>query len=91
MHNVLPSKWVARYDKRKLLELLHYVYEAHNDSICQLVGDHLKGEIDLKWIKGSIVVTTLCYFIQHYKGRLRTINLSSCDIGDEGCRMIIDV
>ena len=90
LHSMLPSKLVARYDKRKLLELFCYVYEAHNDVICQQVGDHLEGVVDLQWTKGSVVIATVCYFLQCYKGKLRRVDLSSCDIGDEGCHMIID-
>ena len=49
---MLPSKWVeSRYRRRRIIELLHCVYEAYNDEVCHVVGNHLDGNIDLSVCK----------------------------------------
>ena len=89
LHDMLPCKWILHYDERKLVELLYYLYEVHNDKVCQLVGDHLEGSIDVSGTK-NLETTTLCYFLEKYKGVLKAVNVSGCDIGDEGCCAIVD-
>ena len=47
-HYMLPSKLslvYSHYIGRKTIELLHCIYEAENDNVCQLVGRHLDGNI----------------------------------------------
>ena len=45
-HHMLLSKWVkSRYRKRRIIELLHCVYEAHNDEVCKVLDNHLDGII----------------------------------------------
>ena len=92
VHDMLPSKWVTHCVKEKLVELLYYLYEAHSDKLCQLVGDHLEGNIrvEAKDLASKDITTTLCYFLSQYKGILKTINISGSDIGDEGCCAVIN-
>ena len=91
-HHMLPSKWVKlRYRKRRIIELLHCVYEAHNDEVCNVVGNHLDGNIDLSFCTlDQISCSALGYLLEQYRGALRVVNLSYCNIGDEGCRILLN-
>jgi len=42
------------------------VYETHNSELCQIVGDHLDGNIP-KYTAARVIV----YFITRYKGTIR--------------------
>ena len=91
LHCMLPSKWVeSRYRKRRIIELLHCVYEAHNDEVCHVVGNHLDGNIDLTGCKlDQISCSVLCYLLEQCQGPLKFIRLFACHIGDEGCRILL--
>ena len=91
-HHMLPSKWVeSDYSKRRIIELLHCVYEAHNDEVCNVVGNHLDGNIDLSyWRLDQISCSALGYLLEQYRGALRIVDLSFCFIGDEGCRIVLN-
>ena len=91
-HHMLPSKWVkSRYRKTRIIELLQCVYEAHNDEVCNVVGNHLDGIIDLSWCRlDQISCSALGYLLEQCRGALRVIQFSYCYIGDEGCRILLN-
>ena len=91
-HHMLPSTWVkSNYRKRRIIELLHCVYEAHNNEVCNIVGNHLDGNIDLSLCKlDQISCTALSYLLEQYRGALRVVRLLGCHIGDEGCRILLN-
>ena len=88
LHCMLPSKWVeSHYRKRRIIELLHCVYEAHNDELCDIVDSQLDGSIDLSFYKlDQISCSTLGYLLERCRGTL--VNLYYCRIGDEFCRIL---
>ena len=89
-HHMLPSKWVkSDYRKRRIIELLHCVYEAHNNEVCNVVGSCLDGNINLSFcILDQIMSTALGYMLEQYRGAVKVVNLGYCHIGDEGCRIL---
>ena len=91
-HYMLPSKWVkSYYRRRRIIELLHCVYEAHNDEVCNVVGNHLDGNIDLSyWRLDQISCSALGYLLEQYRGALRVVKLFGCHIDDEGCRILLN-
>ena len=91
-HHMLSSKWVeSDYRKRRIIELLHCVYEAHSDEVCNVVGNHLDGNIDLSLCRlDQISCSALGYLLEQYRGALRVIQFSYCYIGDEGCRILLN-
>ena len=90
-HCMLPSKWVkSKYKKRRIVELLHCLYEAQNDELIQLLGDHLDGNIDLSFCRlDQISCSALSYLLEQYRGVLKLVNVGWCHIGDEGCRILL--
>ena len=88
---MLPSKWVeSHYRKRRIIELLHCVYEAHNDELCDIVDSQLDGSIDLSFYKlDQISYSALGYLLERCRGILKFIRLRYCDIGNEGCRILL--
>ena len=91
LYCMLPSKWVKSryYRKRRIIELLHCVYEAHNDEVCHVVGNHLDGNIDLSLCKlDQISCSALGYLLQQC--RVTLVDLYFCYIGDEGCRILLN-
>ena len=90
LHCMLPSKWVkSSFGKRRIIELLHCVYETHSDEVCHVVGYYLDGNIDLSGCKlDQISCCVLCYFLERCRGML--VNLSYCHIGDVGCEILLN-
>ena len=91
-YQMLPLKWVeSHYRKRRIIELLHCVYEAHNDEVCNVVGNHLDGNIDLSFCGlDQISCNALGYLLEQYNGVLRIVDLRWCYIGDDGCRILLN-
>ena len=91
-HHMLPSKWVKSHcRKRRIIELLHCVYEAHNDEVCNVVGNHLDGNFNLFWCRlDQISCSALGYLLEQYRGALRVVDLSCCDIDDERCKVLLN-
>ena len=91
-HHMLPSKWVkSDYTQRRIVELLHCVYEAHNDELCSAVVNHLDDNIYLCWCRlDQISCTAVGYLLEQCRGALKLVNLNYCHIGDEGCRIVIN-
>ena len=92
LHHMLPIKWVEfYYKKNRTIDLLHCVYEAHNEEVCRAVCNHFDGSIDLSYYKlDQISCNALGYLLKQYKGILKLLNVCMCDIGDEGCSTILD-
>ena len=90
LHCMLPSKWVeSDYRKRRIIELLNCVHEAHNDEVCHVVGNHLDGNIDLSRCKlDQISCSALGYLLQTCRGTI--VDLDYCHIGDEECRILLN-
>ena len=91
-HYMLSSKWVeSRYRKRRIIELLQCVYEAHNDEVCNVVCNHLDGNIDLSLCRlDQISCSALGYLLKEYSGALKVVQLGYCYIGDEGCMILLN-
>ena len=90
-HHMLLFKWVKSRYKSRIIELLHCVYEAHNDEVCNVVGNHLDGNIDLSlYTVDQISCSALGYLLEQYRGALRVVDLTWCYIGDEGCRILLN-
>ena len=91
-HHMLPFKWVkSHYRKKRIIELLCCVYEAHIDEVCIIVGDHLDGNIDLSYCTlDKLSCSILGYLLEQYSGALRVIQLSGCHIDDEDCGIILN-
>ena len=71
MNYILPHKLVESYlTVRRIRHLLDCVYEAHNSELCQIVGDHLDGNIDVLFCKPHVVD----FILTHYKGTLRQLH-----------------
>jgi len=67
------------------------VYEAHNDEVCHVVGNHLDGNIDLSACKlDQISCSALGYLLEQYRGTLKLVNIAFCIIDDEGCRIVLN-
>ena len=92
LHCMLPSKWVeSKIRRRRIFELLNCVYEADNDEVCHVVGNHLDGNIDVSVCKlDQISCSALGYLLERSKGPLKLVKLVFCHIGDEGCRILLN-
>ena len=91
-HHMLPSKWIKLcYRKRRIIELLHCVYEAHNDEVCNVVGNHFDGNIDLSGCTlDQISCNALGYLLKEYRGALNLVQLNNCYIDDDCCRILLN-
>jgi len=90
-HCMIPSNSViSRYRSRRIVELLHLLYEAQNDELLQLLGDHLGGSIDLSFCKlDEISCSALGYLLERYRKSLKLVDVSGCDIGNQGFRILL--
>ena len=90
LHCMLSNKWVkSHHRRRRIVELLHCVYEANNDEVCHVVGNYLDGNIDLSFCKlDQISCSALGYLLEQYRGTL--VNLEDCHVGNEGCRILLN-
>ena len=67
----LPYKLVkSDLTVRRIQHLMDCVYEAHNSELCHIVGDHLDGNIDVKYVAAHVID----YFLTHYKGTMRQVD-----------------
>ena len=90
-HHMLPSKWVkSQYRNRRIVELLCCIYEGNNDEMCNVACNHLDGYIDLTRCRlDQISCSALGYLLEQYRGALKLVKLYGCDIGDEGCKILL--
>ena len=84
---MLPYKMAkSESTKIKMIKLMYYVYEAHNDEVSKTVGDHCDGSFadlypkHLRFVTYSfnnhkVLLQVFSYFLIHYKGMLKLIDL----------------
>ena len=91
-HHMLPSKWVkSYYRKKRVIELLSFVYEAHNDEVCSAIINHLNGSIDLSRCKlDRISCAAVGYLLEKCRENLKFVDFSFCTISDEDCNVLIN-
>ena len=91
---MLPSKLslvYSHYRAIRTIELLHCIYEAENDNVCQLVGSHLDGNIFLYGYELDLMdCTAVGYLLEQYRGEVNQINCRDCDIDDDGFRILVN-
>ena len=77
---ILPYKLVKSLltAGRRIPHLMDCVYEAHNSELCQIVGEHLDGNI-VHYHTAHVID----YFLTHYKGTMRRVNCLACWDDDE--------
>ena len=92
LYEMLPSKWTlvySHYRGRRTIELLHCVYEAQNDDVCQVVGSHLDGKMFLLgYILEMIDCTAVGYLLEQYRGEVKLVNCRKCYF-DHDCFSIL--
>ena len=93
--HMLPSKLTLMYSYyrgRRTIEFLHYLYEAQNVELCQLVGNHLDGSIFLYGYKQLDVMdcTTVGYLLEQYRGEMKQIICKKCNIGNDCFRILVN-
>ena len=99
---MLPYKQVkSRNTKAKIIKLLYHLYEAHNEEACQIVGDHYDGTFvnfypdylhfaTYSYGNHQILLQAFRYFLIHYKGMLKFINVTTWPITDREVTVIIN-
>ena len=99
---MLPYKLVkSELTKFQTIQLMYHVYEAHNDEVCRIVGDHCDGSFvdlypeHLRFVTYSFnnhitLLQVLCYFIIYYKGVLKLIDISTWPITDRELTIIVN-
>ena len=93
--HMLPSKMslvYSQYRARRTIELLHCVYEAENDNVCQLVGSHLDGNIYLYEYEQLDLMdcTAVGYLVEQYKGELKQVNCRGCAVDDDCFKILVN-
>ena len=100
LNYMLPYRLVkSDLTKFKMIQLMHHVYEAHNDEVCRIVGDHCDGcFVDLypehlRFVTYSfnnhvMLLHKICYLLIHYKGMLKLIDISTWPITDRELTII---
>ena len=85
LHYMLPSKvGKSQYRRQRIIELMHCVYEAHNDELCSVVINHFNGNINLSWCRlDQISCTAIGYLLKQSRGALKLVDLSSCKIAED--------
>ena len=70
-----------------ILSLLHCLYEAQDNTLCQLVVKQFKGELSLRHISlNPADCLAVGYFLTHCKQF--EVYLGGCSVGDEGCKTL---
>ena len=84
---MLPYKLAtSESTKSRIVRLLYYVHEAHNNEVCKIVGDHCDGSfadlypkylqfVTYSFSNHKALLQVFGYFLIHYKGALRLIGL----------------
>ena len=85
---MLPYKLVkSKLTKLKMIKLMFLLHEAHNDEACKIVGDHCDGNftdlypehsrfVSYSFDKHKTLLEAFSYFLIHYKGMLKRIDVS---------------
>ena len=99
---MLPYKWLrSKLSKSKMIKLMYNVYEAHNDEVCRIAGDHCDGSFvdfypeDLRFVTYSfnnhrILLQAFSYLLIHYKGILKVIDIKSWPITDREFTIMVN-
>ena len=99
---MLPYKLLkSELTNIKMIKLMHHVYEAHDDEVCRIVGDHCDGSFvdlypkHLRFVTYSFdnhitLLQVFCYLLIHYKGMLKLIDISTWPITDRELTTIIN-
>jgi len=75
LNYMLPRILVkSHYSEWRTLILLEYVYEAQNSKVCQLVGDHLGGNIYTG--VSRLTLHAINYFLTQYNGEGQVITIN---------------
>ena len=67
------------FTRRKAVDVMLSVYEAHSNEVCKVVGDYLEGSIDFSGVnysKQQVLIHALGYFVMEYTGTLRKVSLT---------------
>ena len=83
LNSLLPYKQLkTEVTMRQASNILKFLYEAHDSDACQIVGDHLDGNVHLFYYDAttptiiSDLMHVIKYFITEYKGKLALINMA---------------
>ena len=99
---MLPCRLVkSESTNLKMIKLMHKVYEAHDDEVCRIVGDHCDGSFvalypeQLRFVTYSFnnhveLLQALCYLLIHYKGMLKHFDISTWPITDRELTIIVN-
>ena len=93
LYEMLPSKLTlvhSHYRGRRTIELLHRVYEAQNDDVCQLVGSHLDGKMFLLGYKLDVIDCTAVGYMFKWCRELKLVNCRECYIDDDCFRILVN-
>ena len=93
LYKMLPSKLTlvySRYRGRRTIELLHCVYEAHNNDVCQLVGSHLDGKMFLLGYSLDMIDCTAVGYMFKQSRELNLVNCRKCYIDDDCFRILVN-
>ena len=83
---VVKSVWpcksvISPFEMDKLFVLMNLVYEADNNSVCQMLGDCFYGNIDIDkydeddYFYDAYNVDAMCYFLTHYEGKVISLHI----------------
>jgi len=98
---MLPYKMVkSDLTKVKMIKLMYHIYEAHNDEVCKVVGDHCDGSFadlypeHLRFFTYSfdnhkVLLQAFSYFLTHYKGILRLVDITTWSITDRELMILV--
>ena len=86
--NLTGASSLGHKSQPLLLSLLHCLFEAQDEALCQLVAKELKGE--LTGLQNISLSPTDClsvgYFLTHC-GQFK-VDLGNCSIGSDGCKLL---
>ena len=84
--SMLPFRYINTQLKNiALFELIHFIYEAREENCdWSAVKEHIGNTIDLSYHKlDQVSYYALGYFLENYKGEIKKIDLSYCEITSE--------
>ena len=93
LSQMLPSKLTpinSHYRGKRTMELLHHVYEAQNDDVCQLVGNHLDGRVFLFGNKLDVIDCTAVSYMFKQCRDLKLVNCRNIYINDDCFRILVN-
>ena len=81
------SDWSSSEDRTLLVSLMHCLFEAQDDSLCQLVASKLNHKLILE---NTRLNPTDCYYLSYFLTFCDDfdVDLSQCSIGDDHCKYL---